>query len=158
MLFSSILGGKSIEVPIIESFDLNRFIGTWYEIARLDHPYERGLERVTAQYQFDSKGIVTLINQGFKSNNKHTRRHGKLLPTTTPNYFKVYFGFPIGFHYRVAYIDNEYSLTIITGARSNTLWFMARSKTITSEQKQQLERLATQLGFDVSKLIYTKQQ
>ena len=157
MLLSSILGGKRIEVPIIGTFDLNRFMGTWYEIARLDHPYERGLERVTAQYQFDSKGTVTLINQGYKSGNRRTRRHGKLLPTMTPNYFKVYFGFPIGFHYRVAYINNEYTLTIITGARSNTLWFMARSKSISPEQQQLLETVAAQLGFDTSKLIYAKQ-
>ena len=158
MLFSSILGGKRINVPTFESFDLNRFMGIWYEIARLDHPYERGLERVSAQYQFDQKGVVTLINQGYKQGNIRTRRHGKLLPTMTPNYFKVYFGFPIGFHYRVAYIDGDYSHTIITGARSNTLWFMARSKSISPEQKQQLERVATQLGYDVSKLIYTKQE
>ena len=157
MLFFSILGGKRINVPVIESFDLNRFMGTWYEIARLDHPYERGLERVTAQYQFDQKGVVTLINQGYKQGNIRTRRHGKLLPTMTPNYFKVYFGFPIGFHYRVAYIEGDYSLTIITGARSNTLWFMARSRSITLEQRHLLESVATQLGYDVSKLIYTKQ-
>ena len=157
MLLESILGGKSIEAPIIESFDLNRFMGTWYEIARLDHPYERGLERVTAQYQFDSKGTVTLINQGYKPGNRRTRRHGKLMATMTPNYFKVYFGFPIGFHYRVAYINSEYSLTIVTGARSNTLWFMARQQTITPEQRQQLETIAAQLGFDTSKLIYTRQ-
>lgn len=157
MLFSSILGGKRVEVPILDSFDLNRFMGTWYEIARLDHPYERGLERVSAQYKFDSKGVVILINQGFKPNGILTQRYGRLLPSMKPNYFKVYFGFPIGFPYRIAYINDDYSATIVTGARNNTLWFMARQPTIAPQLLKQLETIASQMGFDTTKLIYTKQ-
>jgi apolipoprotein D and lipocalin family protein len=157
MLFSSIFGGRIIKVPIIESFDLNRFMGVWYEIARLDHPYERGLERVTAHYNFTDKSHVAVLNQGFKSGNIKTSRSARLLPTTKPNYFKVYFGFPIGFAYRVAYIDKHYTVAVITGSRSNTLWFMARTPTLEREIKKQLEIFATELGFDTSKLIYTKQ-
>ena len=157
MLISSIFGGRRVKVPIIESFDLNKFMGTWYEIARLDHPYERGLERVTAHYKFTDKSYVAVINQGFKYGKIKTIRSAKLLPTTQPNYFKVYFGLPIGFAYRIAYINKHYTMAIITGTRTNTLWFLARTPSIEPELKQQLEQIAMELGFNTTKLIYTKQ-
>ena len=68
MVFISACTGKPTGTKVVLNFELDKYLGTWYEIARLDHRFERGLQNVTANYSLREDGGVRVINRGFNTN------------------------------------------------------------------------------------------
>jgi apolipoprotein D and lipocalin family protein len=146
-------------VPVGE-FDVNRYLGTWYEIARLDHSFERGLEKVTAEYSLRSDGGVKVINRGFNPKSdtwKEVAGKAYFINDTSIGRLKVSFFGPFYGGYNIIELDKKnYSYSLICGPSKNYLWILARKPEMEESIKVELIKKAKTLGFDTDKLIFVK--
>lgn len=144
------------QVPVIKDFDINKYSGLWYEIARIDHWFEKNLEYTTALYTLTDKGL-TVTNSGYNvKKGKWSSAKAKTKPTEIPNVIKVSF-FPLFWaKYQVLYVDKEYQYAVV-GSGGKYLWFLARNNTISSQQYKELEQIAIKYGYDPSTLHKTIQ-
>ena len=146
----------------VDNFDLDRYLGTWYEIARLDHRFERGLSQVSASYSKRSDGGVDVINRGFNSQaNKWKEAKGRAYFIGEPDVarLKVTFFWPFYGGYNVIELDQEnYNYALICGPNKKYLWLLARTKTLDAGIKESLIAKAKTLGFNTSELILVKQE
>ena len=142
----------------VENFDLNRYLGKWYEIARLDHSFERGLSQVTAEYSLKSDGTVRVINRGFsEKENRVKQAEGKARFVGDPDrgHLKVSFFGPFYGAYVIVELDHDgYQYALVCGPNRNYLWILARTPDLTDEVRDMLEKKARGLGFDTEDLIY----
>jgi len=147
-------------VTVVNNFNAQRFLGTWYEIARYDHRFERGLEKVTANYSPMRDGGIQVINRGYNAERGMWQQvKGKAYFTGSPSRgaLKVSFIGPFYGGYNVIGLDRDYQHALISGPDRNYLWLLSRTPTVTAEMKQQLLDVATRQGFDVSKLMWIEQ-
>jgi apolipoprotein D and lipocalin family protein len=141
----------------VQGFDLQRYLGTWYEVARLDHGFERGLTHVTAEYSLRDDGSIKVVNRGF--NLKHGQweeSEGKAYPIESPDIgrLKVSFFGPFYGSYNIIELDEKnYSYSMITGPSRNFLWILSRTKDLDPMVMQRLVEKAKNLGFRLEKLI-----
>ena len=146
----------------VDNFDLDRYLGTWYEIARLDHRFERGLSQVSATYSKRSDGGVDVINRGFNSQaNKWKEAKGRAYFIGEPDVarLKVTFFWPFYGGYNVIELDQEnYSYALICGPNKKYLWLLARTKKLDASIMEALIAKAKALGFNTSELILVKQE
>ncbi|MDD2468704.1 MAG: lipocalin family protein [Desulfobulbus sp.] len=146
------------KVKPVDNFKLDRYLGKWYEIARLDHSFERGLTQVTAEYSMMDGGGVRVLNRGYSEKEKTWKQaEGKayFVEGTDKGYLKVSFFGPFYGSYIVLELDHEhYSYSMVCGPDNSYLWILARDPEIENELKDTLMAKAATLGFDVSKLIF----
>jgi len=162
--FASIFGLTACaETPpspdVIRNFELNKYLGTWYEIARLDHSFERGLSNVTAYYSLRSDGKVKVINRGFKTkSNTWSESVGKakFAGSKSIGSLKVSFFGPFYGAYNIVKLDENYQYALIISNGFDYMWLLSRTKTMPEDIKQQYMKRATDLGFDTGKLIWVK--
>lgn len=149
--------GMPEKVQPVTGFDLNRYLGQWYEIARLDHSFERGLTKVTAHYALREDGGVAVTNKGYEEKEgKWKEAQGKAYFVESPNqgYLKVSFFGPFYGSYVIFELDKEgYQYAFISGPDLSYLWLLARTPTVPQKVIDQFKQQASQAGFDVSKLI-----
>lgn len=150
------------DVKPVNNFELTRYLGKWYEIARLDHSFERGLSRVTANYSMRRDGGVKVINRGYSAENtrwKEAEGKAYFVETTDRGYLKVSFFGPFYGSYIVFALDYEnYQYSLVSGPDKSYLWILSRSPEINEDIKSILIKKATDSGFDTSKLIYVKHE
>lgn len=130
----ALLGGctqapKNVQ-PVL-NFELERYLGTWHEIARLDHSFERGLQNVTAEYSMRKDGGVRVINTGVNTETKEPKQaEGKAYFLGSENVasLKVSFFGPFYGGYHVAKLDADYQMALVIGPNTDYAWILARSK------------------------------
>lgn len=148
-------------VQPVTDFDLNRYLGKWYEIARLDHSFERGLEKVSAEYSLRNDGGVKVLNKGFSiAKNKWKEAEGKafFMKGEDEGYLKVSFFGPFYGSYVVFELDKEnYNYAFVTGPDTSYLWFLSRTPTVSKKLIEQFVQKAKGLGFDTDQLIFVNQ-
>lgn len=140
----------------VTPFDINRYQGKWYEIARLDHSFERGLSDVTANYRLQSDGSVEVINRGYDTRRVQWREAvGRALFTGASNRasLKVSFFGPFYGGYHVVALDPEYRWAMVSGPSRDYFWILARDKQLPAALQEQLLQQASALGIDTGKLI-----
>jgi len=149
-------------VEPVSNFKLERYLGKWYEIARLDHSFERGLSRVTANYSMRKDGGVKVINRGYSAENtswKEAEGKAYFVENTDLGYLKVSFFGPFYGAYIVFELDHEnYQYSLVSGPNKSYLWILSRSPKINENTKSILIKKATELDFDTSKLIYVEHE
>ena len=141
----------------VRGFELERYLGKWYEIARLDHSFERGLEKVTAQYSLREDGGVRVINRGFSGGEGWQQAEGKAYFVESPDvgHLKVSFFGPFYGSYVVFELDKEdYQYAFISGYNTSYLWLLARTPTVEPALIEHFRARAQALGFDASELIF----
>lgn len=142
----------------VDGFDLNRYLGTWYEIARLDHSFERGLEQVTAEYSLRDDGGIRVVNKGYNSAKKRWEKaEGKAYFTGDSDVgrLKVSFFGPFYGGYNIIDLDREsYQYALVSGPDTSYLWILARQPGLDSSIISQLLEKASVLGFDISQMIF----
>jgi apolipoprotein D and lipocalin family protein len=141
----------------VDNFELNRYLGKWYEIARLDHSFERGLEAVSAEYSLRDDGGIRVINSGYNTDTQANQEaEGRAYFVEQPNlgYLKVSFFGPFFGSYVIFELDENYQYAFIAGNTTNYLWLLARTPEVSQELVNQFINRATQLGFDTSQLIF----
>lgn len=145
-------------VKPVDNFQLERYLGRWYEIARLDHSFERGLTRVSAIYSVRDDGGVRVLNSGYSEKEKAWKTaEGKAYFVHGSNlgYLKVSFFGPFYGSYVVFELDHEkYQYSLVCGPDKSYLWILARTPKISNELKDRLIAKAAAFGFDTSKLIF----
>ena len=147
-------------VTPVENFQLERYLGKWYEIARLDHSFERGLSRISAEYSLNNDGSVKVINRGFSDKDKKWKEAvGKAHFVKSPSqgFLKVSFFGPFYGSYIILDLDHQnYSHALVCGPDRSYLWILARSPKINDETKNALITKAASLGFKTDELIFVQ--
>ena len=146
----------------VTSFDINRYLGQWYEIARLDHSFERGLSDVSATYQLQDDGSVKVTNRGYDTQRqawKEAIGRALFIGDSNTASLKVSFFGPFYGGYHVIALDQlNYRWALVAGPDRDYLWILARDKTLPAEVREKLVSQARALGFATDKLIWVEQQ
>jgi apolipoprotein D and lipocalin family protein len=144
----------------VDNFNIERYLGKWYEIARLDHSFERGLTSVSAEYSLRPDGGLRVMNRGYsQKNNKWKEIEGKgyFVNRKDQGFLKVSFFGPFYGSYVVFELDRgNYSYALVCGPDKSYFWLLARSPKINDDLKKRLIDKAASLGFDMDKLIYVR--
>ena len=158
VLFFAGCVGIPENVSHVNNFNLERYLGRWYEIARLDHTFERGLSQVTADYSLRDDGGVKVLNRGYSAKeNSWKEAEGKayFVKGSDQGYLKVSFFGPFYGSYIVFGLDHEnYQYSLVCGPDKSYLWILNRSPIMKEEIKYILIEKAAALGFETSKLIF----
>lgn len=153
-------GGIPEGITPVQGFDIERYVGTWYEIARLDHSFERGLERVSARYSLRDDGGVNVINRGFDPRKKRWKEiTGKAYFVGDPKTgrLKVSFFGPFYGGYNIIALDETgYSYSMICGPSRSYLWILSREPRLEEPVLSGLIRRAEVLGFETGGLIHVR--
>lgn len=165
LAFVTLLTGGCVKLPEgiepVSGFDPDRYLGKWYEIARLDHSFERGLTRVTAEYSLRDDGGIEVINRGYDTRSgEWTQADGKafFVRGRDEGYLKVSFFGPFYGAYVVFGIDRDgYQYSYVAGPDRSYLWLLARTPTVEQAVLDGFLTRAGELGFETDKLIYVDQ-
>lgn len=164
-IISLVVGGCAglpKDIHPVDGFDLNRYLGKWYEIARLDHSFERGLSQVSAEYSLRDDGGVRVVNRGFSArDNKWKEAEGRafFVEGEDRGYLKVSFFRPFYGAYVVFELDKEnYQYAFVTSSKKSYLWLLARTPTVSDELLARFVEKAGELGFETDPLIFVEQQ
>ena len=147
----------------IENFKLERYLGKWYEIARLDHSFERGLINVSAEYSLGKNGEVVVVNKGYnQEKNKWQEARGQAYfvdHKKERGFLKVSFFGPFYGSYLIIDIDKEnYQYALVCGPNKNYLWILSRKPYLEENIKTKIVEKAKSLGFRTDKLIWVEQE
>ena len=146
----------------VKGFDINRFTGMWYEIARLDHGFEKGMSHVSAEYSMNSDGSLKVINKGFDTKTRTwqaSEAKAGFIESPDLGRLKVSFFGPFYGSYNIIDLDEKnYSYALITGPSTRFFWILSREKTLDNDVMQRLVKKAIDLGFKLDKLIYVDQK
>ena len=162
MLFLTACVGIPDNVKPVDGFILEKYLGKWYEIARLDHSFERGLSRVTANYSLREDGGVRVMNRGYSEKEgrwKEAEGKAYFVQRTDQGHLKVSFFGPFYGSYVVFELDHEnYRYALVSGPDKSYFWILARSPEMKRDLRDRLIAKAAARGFDTSKLIFVEHQ
>jgi len=160
-LLAALLGGCAAApkgAAPVAGFELPRYLGTWHEIARLDHSFERGLTNVTAEYSMRGDGGVKVVNRGYKAATGEWKEAvGRAYFSGAPSVgqLKVSFFRPFYGGYNIVELDREgYTYALVAGPSTKYLWILARRSELEPDIIKRLAAKAGELGFDTEKLIF----
>ena len=156
--------GCAVHVPSnirpVEGFDVSKYAGQWYEIARIDHRFEKGLINTTANYTLNADGSVKVINRGYhpeKQAWKESEGIAKFIGDKNVAALKVSFFGPFYGGYNVVALDPNYQVSMVIGQNTDYFWLLSRQKTMPQAQVLQALQKAGAMGVDVNKVILVKQ-
>ena len=160
LIFMSGCMGIPKGVNPVENFVLDKYLGKWYEIARLDHSFERDLVKVTAEYSIREDGSVKVLNRGFSNKNKKWKEaKGKayFVRGKDEGYLKVSFFGPFYGSYIIFELDKEnYQYAFVTSSKKSYLWFLSRTPSVNNELKNRFVMRSKELGFNTDNLIFVE--
>lgn len=146
----------TVDNSVVPTLDLNRFLGDWYEIARFDHRFERGMEQTKATYVLREDGKVDVLNTGVKDGERSEAK-GVAKLTDTPALLRVSFWGPFYSDYRVMLLDDDYQYALIGSGSDSYLWILSRTPQISDEVRSLILAEAQRRGYDTDKLIWVRQ-
>lgn len=157
MALAGCVSGPKVDNTPVAALDLNRYLGEWYEIARFDHSFERGVEQAKANYMLNEDGTIKVVNSGIK-NGKPKTAIGKGKRTDTPALLRVSFFGPFYADYRVMMIDEGYTYALVGSGGADYLWMLSRTRVLPDATKSELLSEAKRRGYDTDKLIWVRQE
>ena len=157
-LISSMFAGSTKEISPICDVDLERYLGTWYELARFPHSFEKGLDNVTATYNLRSDGKIDVINSGLKGGERKVANGIAWIPDQKcTGQLLVSFFWLIKSPYKIIRLDaKDYSYAVVTSSTKSYLWFLSRKSAVSDELYNDFVSFADAQGFDVTKIIKVK--
>jgi len=144
----------------VTGFEPDRYLGTWYEIARLDHRFERGLSNVTAEYSLNDDGSIRVLNRGYNEEDgewQQAEGRAAFVGDNDVGHLKVSFFGPFYASYVVFGLDDDYTTAYITGYNRNYLWLMSRTPEVSEEVLETFMERAEAEGFELGELIVVEQ-
>ena len=145
----------------VKTFQLPEYLGSWYEIVRLDHSFERGMSSVTATYSMRDDGGVKVLNKGFKEDSQEWgEAEGKayFVDSSDVGHLKVSFFGPFFGSYIIFELDTlDYQYAFVSGMNTDYLWLLARTPAVSDELIEHFVKSASALGFDTEQLIFVDQ-
>ncbi len=146
-------------IPITD-FDAGRYLGQWYEIARFDYRFEKGLKNVTAHYLKSSDGTIKVINRGqdgYSGEWEESTGKAKFVSDEHTGRLKVSFFGPFYAAYTIMAIDDNYQYALIAGNDLEYLWLLSREPSMPEDIKADYLKRAAAVGYDINRLLWTKQ-
>ncbi|MEE7625471.1 lipocalin family protein [Methylobacter sp. Wu8] len=147
-------------ITAVEGFEINRYLGTWYEVARLDHRFERGLENISATYTLREDGGVDVLNKGWDIKTGEWREaEGKayFVEQADKGRLKVSFFGPFYGAYNIIELDKkDYAYSMVAGPDRSYLWILSRTQQLPEATLKALTERAKTLGFATDQLIFAK--
>lgn len=143
----------------IKNFDVERYTGRWYEIARFDFRFERNLDNTTADYILNENGTVGVLNKGHdyvKDSWKSAKGIAKFVGNKDEGRLNVSFFRPFYGSYNIIALDKDYKYALVVGKNTKYIWILSRTHSIPDDVKSNYLDLAKNLGYDISKLIWVK--
>ena len=140
----------------VTDFELDRYLGQWFEIARLDHSFERGLDCVTATYSLRDDGGVRVINRGYNLEEQEwdeAEGRAYFIDDESVGRLKVSFFGPFYGGYNVLELDEEYQWALVAGPNRDYLWILSRTAEMDSATEDRLRQQAAELDFATEELI-----
>jgi apolipoprotein D and lipocalin family protein len=157
-IVSTIHGKNKNETPPICDVDLERYLGTWYEIARYPHRFEKGLDNATAQYTLRSDGRIQVINSGLRNGKRVEAKAVATVPDKNcTGRLLVSFFWPFKGEYRVIRLGKDYDYVVVTSSTMEYLWILSRQPTIRKDLCDELTAFVASKGYDLKKIIWVKQ-
>ena len=147
-------------VDPIENFDLNRYLGKWYEVARIDHSFEKGLQRTQAEYSRNPNGSIHVTNRGYNPKRGEWKiSHGRAKPTIAPDVaaLKVSFFGPFYGGYNVVALDTNYQWAMVIGSSLDYFWILSRTPSLPDGIEERLMRQARMMGVNSQKVLWVHQ-
>lgn len=141
----------------VSPFNAEKYLGRWYEIARFDFFFEKNLNNTTATYSFNDDGTIKVINRGYNTvKNKWSQAIGKakFVKDKQTAMLKVSFFGPFYSGYNVIALESDYKYALVAGKNTDYLWILSREKSIPNEIKEKYLKIAAEVGYDTSKLLW----
>jgi apolipoprotein D and lipocalin family protein len=161
--FSMSLFFSSASIPqgvtAIQPFDKQKYLGKWYEIARIDFKYERGLNNTSAHYSLNANGTIMVVNKGYNTQKgvwKQAIGKAKFVGDINVGMLKVSFFGPFYSGYNIIALDADYQYALIAGASFKYLWILSRQTTIPDAIKDEYLKMAEDYGFNTSNLLWVE--
>lgn len=153
---------QSINKRIVSELDLTRYVGEWYEIARLPNRFERGLVGVKANYSFCDKGKIRVVNSGYRETleGEYTEAIGraKRPNPSQPGRLKVAFFWCFYAPYWVLELDADYRWAVVGSRADKYLWILSRTPQLPAQRLEMLLQRIQERGYDTTKLYYPPQR
>lgn len=154
---------NQINTSVVPKLDLERYMGTWYEIGRYDISFEKGLVGVTANYQIMDNGMIQVINRGFKDSldgkidiiEGKAKRQNK---DSNDGALKVAFFLDFYAQYNVMELADDYSWALVGSRTDKYLWILSRTPSLDTDVLEHILRLAANRGYDTSKILWVEQK
>ena len=146
-------------VEAVSGFDAERYLGKWYEVARLDHSFERGMDNVTATYTARDDGGIDVLNRGHVRASgewEEARGRAKFVGSREQGMLKVSFFGPFYGGYNVIDLDPDYQVSLVAGPSRKYLWILAREPNPPRDAVVRVVKRAGELGFDTGALIWVR--
>ncbi len=143
----------------ISNFNLTKYLGTWYEIARFDHSFERGMDNVMAEYLLREDGKIDVLNSGWKDG-KYRTAEGKAKqpdPLTDPAHLMVSFFLFFYSDYDILMLDDDYQVSLVGSKSPKYLWILARTPEVSDKVLDKILEEASGRGYDIDNLIWVDQ-
>ena len=157
----SLLQGCALSVPAgvkpVVGFDVNQYLGRWYEIARLDNRFQRGLEQVTATYSLREDDSICVENSGWHSQTGQQKTvigKAKFVSDKHIGHLKVSFWGPLYSSYVVFHLEADYSVAMVCGSSKGYCWILAKSPVLSAEDLTKYRKIAEDNGFAIENFIY----
>ncbi|WP_118195401.1 lipocalin family protein [Albibacterium indicum] len=141
----------------IENFDLERYLGVWYEVARIDFRFEKNLDNVSAEYTLREDGLIKVVNKGYnfkKQKWQSVEGKAKFWDDENMAALRVSFFGPFYSGYNVVAIDEHYLYALVAGRNLNYLWILSRNMKLPDDIKRSYVRIAKAIGYDTSRLVW----
>ena len=155
-LFGACDAADKVDNSTVKSVDLNRYLGSWYEIAKYDHYFERDLDYAMARYTLRDDGKIDVLNTGIKDGRAKDAK-GIAKTTDVPGLLRVSFFGPFFGDYRIMMLDEDYQYVLVGGSTDKYLWILARTPQLDDATLSLILAEADRRGYDTSKLIWVKQ-
>jgi apolipoprotein D and lipocalin family protein len=143
----------------VTNFDKARYLGKWYEVARLDYKYEKDMDNVTANYSLNDNGTIKVANKGYnvkKDEWEQSIGKAKFVKKDDVGMLRVSFFGPFYSGYNVIAIDPDYKYALVAGESLKCLWILSRETTIPAHIHAEYLKKAQEIGYDISALIWVK--
>lgn len=150
---------RSPEIPAVTGFEVGRYLGKWYEIARLPNVFEKGLEEVTAEYTLRPDGRLQVINRGMKDGKiKQITGIARFAGPAHTGELEVSFFRPFYGSYRIIRLAPDYSTACVMGGSRDLAWILARTPELPEGERQKLLAFFRAKGFAVEKFLFPRQK
>jgi lipocalin len=155
-LFGACDAADKVDNSTVKSVDLNRYLGSWFEIAKYDHYFERDLDYAMARYTLRDDGKIDVLNTGIKDGRAKDAK-GIAKTTDVPGLLRVSFFGPFFGDYRIMMLDEDYQYVLVGGSTDKYLWILSRTPQLDDATLSLILAEADRRGYDTSKLIWVKQ-
>lgn len=155
-IFTGCDSSPKVDNSTVKTVDLNRYVGSWFEIAKFDHTFERGMDYAMANYTLRNDGKIDVLNTAIKDGRAKDAK-GIAKTTGVPGLLKVSFFGPFFGDYRIMMLDENYQYVLVGGSTHKYLWILSRTPQLEEATKTLILAEAERRGYDTSKLIWVKQ-